>query len=188
MAGDKKPGQEDDAALLAKVFRDVTPLPGRRINAKAKTAAPPKPTVKRIKTRSAPPPQKPRRPDLVELTHGSAPGVDKRTAQRLKRGKLEVEARLDLHGHTQATGHRALEAFIDGDHGARKRCVLVITGKGYNDGPRDGPGGRSVGVLRQAVPKWLNQSPIREKVLSFTHAAPADGGSGALYILLKRKR
>lgn len=183
MARKKPSGWEDDAALLAHVFNDVTPLPGRSFKAANKSARL-KPPVKRRITRPAPPPPQSGRAHLPELSHGTAPGVDKRTAQRLKRGKLEIDARLDLHGHTQATGHQALASFIDGAYGARKRCVLVITGKGY----QDGPGGGRVGVLRQAVPGWLNQSPTREKILSFNHAAPADGGTGALYILLKRKR
>ncbi len=117
-----------------------------------------------------------------ELTHGAAPGVDKRTNQRLIRGKLPIEGRLDLHGHTRETAHRALEAFINGSFSAGKRCVIVITGKGLRLETGD------IGVLRQAVPQWLNGPALRSKVLAYSHATPKDGGEGALYVLLKRKR
>jgi len=59
--------------------------------------------------------------------------------------------------------------------------VLVITGKGLK------PDG-TLGVLRHGVPHWLNLPPNRERVLAFCHATPADGGEGALYVLLRRPR
>lgn len=122
-----------------------------------------------------------RRSSLPELTHGSQPGLDKSSAKKLKRGLHSIEGRIDLHGMTQEQAHRALNSFIDGSHGAKKRCVLVITGKGLK---QDG----SVGVLRSAVPRWLNEAPNRERVLAFSYATPKDGGEGALYVMLKRKR
>ena len=117
-----------------------------------------------------------------EISHGLAAGVDKRTNMRLIKGQIPPEATLDLHGHTQATAHRALDAFIDAAYESGKRCVRVVTGKGLrlNTG--------EIGVLRQNVPKWLNGSRLRPKVLAFSHAPPRDGGEGALYVLLKRKR
>ena len=116
-----------------------------------------------------------------ELRHGAAPGLDKRSAQRLKRGQLQIEGRIDLHGMTQTEAHRTLVRFIQNAREADKRCVLVITGKGLR---RDG----SIGILRESVPRWLNEPGLRPKVLSFTHAQPKDGGEGALYVLLKRRR
>jgi len=88
---------------------------------------------------------------------------------------------MDLHGLTQEEAHRALSAFVQGSQAAGRRCVLVITGKGLR---RDG----TTGVLRAAVPHWLNQPDLRERIVAFTHATPRDGGEGALYLLLKRKR
>ncbi len=126
--------------------------------------------------------QEPRtRAPLAELKHGAQPGLDKSTAKKLKKGQQRIEGRMDLHGMTQEQAHRALNAFIEGSFGAAKRCVLVITGKGLK------PDG-SVGVLRSAVPRWLNQPPNRERVLAFSYAIPRDGGEGALYVMLKRKR
>jgi len=91
-----------------------------------------------------------------------------------------VEARLDLHGLKQDEAHIALCRFLTKSYNVGHRCVLVITGKGALS-----QGG---GVLRKMLPLWLNESKNRNFVLSFTYSTPADGGTGAVYILLKRKR
>jgi len=91
---------------------------------------------------------------------------------------MQIEARLDLHGMTQAEAHQALHAFIERQARLGARCLLVITGKG-----RGGDG-----VLRAALPGWLNAGPIRAKVLAIFPAQPKDGGSGAVYVYLKRQR
>ncbi len=118
---------------------------------------------------------------LPELRHDAQPGLDKRTAARLKRGQLPIEGRIDLHGLTRDEAHRALTAFLGASGDAGRRCVLVITGKGF------GPDG-SVGVLRAAVPRWLNEAGTRRQILAFRQAQPRDGGAGALYVLLKRNK
>ena len=118
---------------------------------------------------------------LPELEPGAGAGVDKRTAARLRKGQLRIEGRLDLHGMTQAEARRALDQFLARAHDAGRRCLLVISGKGLRE---DG----STGVLRAALPGWLNQSPNRARVIAFSQATPRDGGEGALYVLLKRKR
>lgn len=123
----------------------------------------------------------PRSPSPPSLTPGKTDMMDKRTARRLKRGQLGIDARLDLHGHVQATAHRALEAFLERSFYEGHRTVLVITGKGNR-------GTGQVGVLKEAVPRWLNQMPIREWVTGFSYAAVKDGGDGALYIRIKRRR
>jgi len=117
---------------------------------------------------------------LVPLSHGTLVGLDKRTGERLKRGKLEVEGRLDMHGMSQARAYSALKRFLLDKQASGKRCVVVITGKGSRDG--------GMGVLKEAVPRWLNEPSLREHVLGFDYALPRHGGTGALYILLRRKR
>ena len=107
-------------------------------------------------------------------------GIDRANAERLKRGRHPVEARLDLHGKTQVEAHRALAAFIHGSSGAGLRCVLVITGRGL------GPSGP--GVLRSAVPRWLEEAGLRQKILAMAPAQPRHGGAGAFYLLLRRQR
>jgi len=119
-------------------------------------------------------------PPPPPLSHGVVAGVDKRSGERLRRGKLPIEARIDLHGMTQAQAHRALADFIDRQQAAGKRCVSVITGKGIYRG--------GVGILKEAVPRWLNEPGIRRHILAFSHAQPKDGGTGALYVLLRRTR
>ena len=122
-----------------------------------------------------------RPPPLPELRHGTTTGLDKRNAKKLRKGQHTIEGQLDLHGMTQACAHVAINNFIEVSYIAGKRCVLIITGKGLK---KDG----AVGVLRLAVPRWLNEKPNRSRVLAFFFATPKDGGEGALYVMLKRKR
>lgn len=120
-----------------------------------------------------------RRPP-APLTHGSYDGLDRRKAERLRRGQLPIEATLDLHGLRQAEAHRRLERFLADSQAAGKRCVLVVTGKGVHK--------EQGGVLRANVPRWLNEAPNRARVLTFDYARQKHGGTGALYILLRRRR
>jgi len=106
-------------------------------------------------------------------------GIDRRQELRLRRGRLPVEARLDLHGMTQTEAHRALSGFVARAHASGRRTLLVVTGKGTREGS---------GILRAAVPRWLAEPALRDKVLSTAPAVPRDGGAGALYILLRRVR
>jgi len=128
--------------------------------------------------RPPPPPARAKGPG--ELRHGDSAGIDRRTHDRFKRGRMAIEGRLDLHGMTRERAHQALSTFLHRAYDRGARCVLVVTGKGSG---REGGG-----VLRRDVPLWLNQSGLRALVLSFTHAQIRDGGQGALYVLLKRRR
>ncbi len=116
-----------------------------------------------------------------KLTYGSAPGLDKRTRLRLRRGQVNIEARLDLHGMNRSTAHAALCRFLEQAYMAGTKIVLVVTGKGLRQNGE-------IGVLRRAVPTWLNEESIRPWVHAFDHAAPRDGGEGALYIVMRRRR
>jgi DNA-nicking Smr family endonuclease len=118
---------------------------------------------------------------LPKLSHGAQTGLDKSNAKKLKKGQHTIERQLDLHGMNQEQAHLALNLFIEVSYGDRKRCVLVITGKGLK------PSG-SVGVLRMAAPRWLNEKPNRRRVLAFSYATQKDGGEGALYVMLKKNR
>jgi DNA-nicking Smr family endonuclease len=186
MANDGKPPREDDMALWRRIADQVKPLkdrakpPPQANHADPKPA--PKPGAKPVAgaARSATPAPPRPKPPPPALKPGVTPGVDRRTADRLRRGQLPIEAEIDLHGLTQADAHRALVAFISGQHAAGRRCVRVITGKGtFREGG---------GVLRAAVPRWLNEADMRAAVLAISHAQPRDGGGGALYVLLKRRR
>ncbi len=119
----------------------------------------------------------------------AAPNVamDKRAFQNLKRGKLEPEARIDLHGMTLDRAHPALIRFILGAHGKGLRLVLVITGKGKTRDV-DGPIPVMKGVLKHHVPQWLAMAPLRGIVLQTAPANVRHGGTGALYVYLRRIR
>ena len=185
MAGKKG---ADDTDLFRAVMHDVKPLKRRTPRADPPPVSPFKPALVKnstpkkspIQHQAAPSPPPPARPKQPSIGHGDIDGLDRRTGQRFKRGQLPVEARLDLHGLTQVEAHRALDGFLSRQYTAGKRCVIVVTGKGFG---KDGGG-----VLRVAVPRWLNESPNREKVLAFEYARQKDGGAGALYVLMKRRR
>ena len=116
----------------------------------------------------------------LPLDHGRAPGVDRRTAERMKKGEMAIDATLDLHGMTQEAAHSSLHRFVLSCYGSGRRMVLIVTGKGSREG--------SQGVLRAQVPRWLNEPDLRPAVLAFGYAQPKHGGEGALYVLLRRKR
>ena len=176
---------DDEIALWRQITKDAKPLKRKPLapaaepdvkpavkSAKAKAPARPRPAA--APARPAPP-----RPS-APLESGRAPDLDRRSLDRLRRGKLPIEGRLDLHGATQAEAVRQLDAFLGRAQAAGQRCVLVITGKGTI--------GRETGVLRANLPRWLNEAPLRARVLAFAQAQPAHGGAGAVYILLKRRR
>ncbi len=186
----KKGGKPDDLDLWRRVAEGVKPLKSRNAfhekmakidkaadDVVAEKAPPKSNRVKRQSNIALPTLAVPKadaaKPLPIQV--GSAPGVDKRTTEKLRRGKMEIEGRLDLHGHNQEGAHRALYAFIDASHAQGKRCVLVVTGKGR-------------GILQSGVPRWLNEPGLRQKVLSVEYAQQKDGGTGALYILLRRHR
>jgi len=108
--------------------------------------------------------------------------LDRRLRQRLARGRMEIDARIDLHGLTQAQAHDALADFLRIASARGSRIVLVITGKG--GAPRDG----ERGVLRRQVPNWLGSGTLREHVVGFAPADIGHGGDGALYVRLRRRR
>ena len=173
---------EHESRLFDAAMTDVTPLapprraPTERPVAKtkppAKVAPPPRPQMPAapIPRAAAPPP----------LAAGAAVDTDARTMLRLKRGRIRPEGRLDLHGMTQEAAHRALAGFVAHSRNEGRRCVIVITGTGR--------GREGAGILREQVPKWLGTPPLRDGVIGFATAQPADGGAGALYVLLRRKR
>jgi DNA-nicking Smr family endonuclease len=104
--------------------------------------------------------------------------------QRLARGTHELDARLDLHGMTQAHAHGALLHFLRSAQAGDARIVLVITGKGA----RGADAGAERGVLRRQVPLWLRLPEFRAYVVGFETATATHGGDGALYVRLRRKR
>jgi DNA-nicking Smr family endonuclease len=145
--------------LWALAMRDAAPLPGRAVE--------PPPRVARTELVFAP------QPVPVRAMEGMQ-AFDRRDAQRLKRGLLAIEARLDLHGLTEAEAHHAVDRFVEHCWHAGRRVVLLITGKG--------------GVLRALLPRWLAASRHHGRVLALSSASPRHGGEGAYYLRLRRRR
>ena len=112
--------------------------------------------------------------------------MDAKKHGQMTRGKLDPEARIDLHGMTLAEAHPELIRFILNAQSAGLRLVLVITGKG-KPGPDHGPIPQRVGVLRHQVPQWLHMAPLGPAVLQVREAHLKHGGTGAYYVYLSKR-
>ena len=184
---------DDEAALWADVMRDTQALDPAARRRSAEAAPVPEavrpsddPAPREMTKPNTPPP--PGRGATPPPTGGT--GTDRRTQVRLRRGQLEIDARIDLHGRTQPQARASLETFLASSAARGHRCVLVITGKGS---PRGGDEAgfmpdRERGVLREQVPRWLSLAPLAHHVVTWQPAARQHGGGGALYILVRRKK
>ena len=119
---------------------------------------------------------------------GSGPaGVNGATQDRLKRGLLEPDARIDLHGMTQLAAHRTLFAWMTTAHQRGHRLVLVVTGKGNPRKDEDASWMASPhGVLKQMVPRWLKEPELAAMIAAVQPAHTKHGGDGALYVYLRK--
>lgn len=168
---------DEEAALWSGYARSITPLPGSR------SRPPPAEPQKRAPSVVRPPSPAPKAP-LPEPAPLAPLG--RRLKQRVARGREPIDARIDLHGMTQAQAHAALLRFLQRAKAEGARIVLVVTGKGGRGAERD----RSVerGVLKRQVPIWLALPEFRLLVLGFEDAHVGHGGEGALYVRLRRAR
>ena len=112
--------------------------------------------------------------DVLSFARG---GVRRREIERLRRGRFRVEADLDLHGRVVADAVVALDRFLDDSRRRGWRCVRIVHGKGF--GSRNG-----LPIMKAHVDRWLR---ARSEVLAFCSATPPDGGTGAVYVLLRRR-
>lgn len=108
-------------------------------------------------------------------------GGDPKADRKAAKGLIPIEARLDLHGMTEAAAHARVTRFLLAAREDGLRLVLVITGKGA----RAGGGGR--GVIRMRFFDWIETAPLRSAIARVASARPKDGGAGAFYVFLKRK-
>src|SRR5262249_4850584 len=115
--------------------------------------------------------------------------IDEPTEKKLKRGRIAIDATLDLHGLTQSAAHARLTRFLIGASAEGHKAVLVITGKGGSGTAEGGimPSERR-GVLRSQLPLWLHEPPLGEVVIGIKPAGPRHGGAGAFYVLLRRQK
>ncbi len=115
-------------------------------------------------------------------THRTPPPIDRRLRQKLSRGQTAPDAVIDLHGLHQREAFLALRDFLLQAQCSGARLVLIVTGKGNSAAP----GSFTPGILRRRVPEWLGGAEYRPVVAGFEEAARPHGGSGALYVTLKR--
>lgn len=173
----KKPEiSPEDRALWARVARSAVPLPGR-ILPELPEEPPPPPDPRPIEA----PATLPRR----QRTLQPLSGLEKNLARDLRRGRADIDGRIDLHGMRQAEAHVALLGFIHRMHHRGARLVLVITGKGN---PEPGLFGEERGILRRMVPHWLADPVLRRCVIGYEPAARGHGGDGALYVRIRRAK
>jgi DNA-nicking Smr family endonuclease len=114
-----------------------------------------------------------------EYFEGIAPGIDRRLLRQLKHGDYALQGHLDLHGLTAEEARGEVERFVDKARNEGKRCVLIIHGRGHHS--KEG-----IAILRDRLKVWLTRGRIAKSVLAFATARPADGGAGAVYVLLRK--
>ena len=114
-----------------------------------------------------------------EYAQGCVLGLDQKIFNRLKQGRLSIEAHRDLHGLNADQAYQEVLDFIREQYQKGGRCVLLVTGRGRNS-----PEG--FGVLREKIQEWLTKEPLRRVVLAFVTARSKHGGAGALYVLLRK--
>lgn len=180
MSGRKLDGEE--RVLWGKVARTTRPMPGRLEQLLEFEEA--------IAEEDAPPPQLQKNP-ANQAVDRNAPKEDaakpkgvhhpleKPVKRKIARGRLSLEARIDLHGMIQSEAHGILLDFLLRAHERGLRHVLVITGKGSSLG--------SEGALKRAVPLWFSKAEFRFLISSYETAARQHGGEGALYVRLSRR-
>jgi DNA-nicking Smr family endonuclease len=175
---------ESDDELWERVARSAKPLATGRaaLHAERPKKGPPRETAKADKPAQRPVPKVAPKPPPT--ARGEV--LNRQTARALERGRLAVEARLDLHGMRQREAHVALRRFLKSAQGRGQRHVLVITGRGAEpDARRSFYEEDERGVLRQAVPHWLEQPDLAALVVSYAEAPRRLGGGGALYVRLR---
>ncbi|WDZ76553.1 Smr/MutS family protein [Ensifer adhaerens] len=184
MPKEKKLSSED-RILWGKVTRSTRPMPGRLDDLMGMLAEDEQPKAQ--EEPKAKPQQK--STDAVEQTGIALTKkageklhhpLEKPVKRKLAKGRLTLEARIDLHGMIQSEAHGLLLQFLLRAHERGLRHVLVITGKGTSFG--------SDGALKRAVPLWFSLPEFRPLISSYEQAARNHGGEGALYVRLARVR
>ena len=117
----------------------------------------------------------------------SAGGIDKSTLNKFKQEAFKAEAVLDLHGLSEDEAFVKVDNFISQCYNQGKRCIIIITGKGQTIRENDDIF-TPKGILKRQVPQWLDMPRLRAMILVYKHLSEKLGGSGALYILLKRNK
>lgn len=183
--GGQRPLNPGEKSIWRAVTETVSPLPG--VSLPARAASVPAQTEK--KTSSSAPRRTLKNTAPAAGPANPAPRIDAgdpRMAQKVARGRIDIDATLDLHGYSQASAETRLQHFIEFAAMRGQRVVLVITGKGvaahtehrpFGDAPR--------GILRRRFLEWVETPPLRDRIASVRQSHQRHGGRGAFYIFLK---
>ena len=175
----------EEKRLWSHVARHVKPMQGKALPPEPEPEDKPAPATAPAPVVAAPRPALPPLPSSKPAMPPLAP-VERRTLQALRRGRKDVDSVIDLHGMRQEEAHFALLSFLHRAQSSGHGLVLVITGKG---GAAVSTGlFEERGVLRRMVPHWLRLPDLRHLVIGFEEASPQHGGSGAIYVRLRRRR
>lgn len=167
---------EEDRVLWSLVAKTAKPL--KKAPARA-THETPKPAPAPQAAAAPPPPPMSLLPAPQPRKEHVAHKFDVQTRDKLSKGRLPIEGRVDLHGMTQDEAYSLLLSFLKRAHDGGVRYVLVITGKGSSS--------RGDGVLRKSLPSWLKTQPFRHLVSGIDEASRHHGGGGAYYVRLRRR-
>ncbi len=168
---------DDDFELFRREMQGVEPLkPNNRV-----TLPRPKPPARRPRANAGPDSHQAFAPSdfseaAPEILSFCRSGVQPATFKKLRQGKLAIEAQIDLHGLTAEQAGDYLDKFLQECHDNQTRVALMVHGKGYRS-----KGGQP--IIKTQLNRWLRECP---QVLAFHSAQPRDGGSGAVYVLLKK--
>jgi DNA-nicking Smr family endonuclease len=184
--GEKK--LPDESSLFLEAMKDVKPLPGsgktivKKPNPDIKPSHPaPDDELEAMAYLS----------DLVagntemditfsdEYIEGSVAGFDRKLMRKLRNGHFPIQDYIDLHGMTRQVAKASLREFLLKSYKSSLRCVLIVHGRGLNSE-------NNIPILKERLPLWLSQGPVKKIVLAFSTARPYDGGTGAVYILLRK--
>ena len=170
----KKGSGDKDLDLWHYAMRDVTPLKGNVLKPDLPKSKRPivirdlhRENVPRMRVSSTP------QSDVQKK-------LDQHWEKPIRKGQLEIDHTLDLHGFTLERAHGILHRFIERSIREQSRVLLIITGKGK--------GGQGRGIIRQSVPDWLKSGPFASHIFAIRNAHPTHGGDGALYVILRRHR
>jgi len=168
-----------DVDLFAAAMAGVKPLDRKK---RAAALPAPAPLPKASEAASSPPRPRPVRASVPDLSPDDRL-FDRDVSRALSRRKLVPEATIDLHGMTLAAAERAVTRFLERVSAQDLRVVLIVTGKGLRD-----EGGRTIdGRIRAEFVGWLNRGDNRERVRAVRAAHAHHGGTGAFYLLLRRR-
>jgi DNA-nicking Smr family endonuclease len=177
----------EEARLWRRIARSARPIhPDRPPPAGAAEASSAQPAPAKAK----PKPHAPAPVPVKSIRHpGRTPEevADAGGHRKVRRGKLDIEARIDLHGLTQHDARTLLARFVALSRGQGMRCVLVVTGKGRPIDPAEDFLAPQPGVIRRRLPEWLSAHGLREHVSGYAAAHLRHGGPGAFYVLLKAR-